>query len=698
MDIFDSCHQINDYLNSRDDINARNELIKLLDYHEQEGIEYDQIVNSLIRQTGLYPYLNPETSSWSDRLVYEAFKVDIGLDRPVTLHRDQSFLLKRLLDGKNIAVSAPTSFGKSFVIDAYISIKKPKNVAIIVPTIALTDETRRRIHQKFSNEYKIITTTEVELADKNILIFPQERAISYVDKISSLDILIIDEFYKASEKFDKERSSSLIRAMIKLGDIAEQKYFLAPNITSLNENPFTRDVEFIKLDFNTVFLEKHELFHEIGKDDNKKTEALLQIVGSNQKKTLIYAGTHSNVTAVSELITSELPVVVTELRKDFARWLIKNYTRNWNLIGLIGRGFGIHDGKLHRSLTQIQVKLFGEEDGLRGIISTSSIIEGVNTSAENVVIWRNRKGVYKLDDFTYKNIIGRGGRMFKHFIGKIYVLETPPDDTETQLDLGFPEGVLGDVDEQAFERELTPDQVATIIAYKDEMASLLGVESYSDIGATSVFQSSDSKLLIKIASDIRDNIGSWRGLAYLNSDDPEQWDRMLFKVLSLNPGGWETRHTTFVNFVKILSRNWTKNFPELLSTLGDHDIGIDAFFNFERSATYKLAALLNDVNTIQKRIIPEANIDISSFIYKVSHAFLPAVVYQLEEYGLPRMITKKIHQSGLLDFEAEDQDLHQVIDNLNTIGIELILGKVENLDPFDVYILKYFFNGISLNR
>ena len=45
---------------------------------------------------------------------------------------------------RNIAVSAPTSFGKSFVIDAFIKIRKPKNVIIIVPTIALTDETRRR--------------------------------------------------------------------------------------------------------------------------------------------------------------------------------------------------------------------------------------------------------------------------------------------------------------------------------------------------------------------------------------------------------------------------------------------------------------------------------------------------------------------------------------------------------------------------
>ena len=113
---------------------------------------------------------------------------------------------------------------------------------------------------------------------------------------------------------------------------------------------------------------------------------------------------------------------------EFANWLTINYGANWKLTNLVKRGVGIHNGQLHRSISQIQVKLFEEQEGLSNIISTSSIIEGVNTSAENVIIWRNRKsgGNSILDSFTYKNIIGRGGRMFKYFIGKIYLLEPPP--------------------------------------------------------------------------------------------------------------------------------------------------------------------------------------------------------------------------------------------------------------------------------
>ena len=146
MDLFDACRKIND---QADEGTARNELIKLLDYCQGNNVQYNELINHLIRRLGLYPYLDVTTSSWQDRFAHEAFKVDIGEKDPVTLHREQSSVLRKLIDGKDLAVIAPTSFGKSFVIDAFIAIKKPTNVVIIVPTIALTDETRRRLNVAF---------------------------------------------------------------------------------------------------------------------------------------------------------------------------------------------------------------------------------------------------------------------------------------------------------------------------------------------------------------------------------------------------------------------------------------------------------------------------------------------------------------------------------------------------------------------
>ncbi len=695
--VFEDCQKINELLISNKENTARQELIKLLDFHKRNSIEYTPLVNHLIRETGLFPYLEPSSSNWEERYVYNAFKVDVGEKVPLTLHREQSLLLKQLLQGKSIAVSAPTSFGKSFVIDAFIKIKKPKNVLIIVPTLALTDETRRRLYRKFASEYKIITTSDVQLAEKNIFIFPQERAMSYYKIVDNFDIMIVDEFYKAGKKFDKERSPSLLRAMLKLGSKAEQKYYLAPNISSLDNNPFTEGMDFIKLDFNTVYLKKNNLYNKINSNE-EKSKVLLGILDKNKGKTLIYAGTYSNIDSLSNLLLTSYGESSKSLLKQFSAWLGKHYDVNWNLTKLIKRGVGVHNGRLHRSISQIQVRLFEEEKGIDRLISTSSIIEGVNTSAENVVIWRNRKGNAKLDNFTYKNIIGRSGRMFKHFIGNIYILEKPPEEEQTQLDITFPEEILGDIDENEFKDVLTKEQVAKIQYHNEEMSELMGVKVYEELKAESTFQSSNSELIKKIAIDLSQNPESWNGLNYLNRFRPEGWDRLIKKIIRLQPGNWETRDITFTEFIKVIAYNWSKSIPELLYELEDYDVGIDDFFKLERNVTYKFSALLQDLNILQKRILRHKNYDISRFISLCSQAFLPRVVFQLEEYGLPRMISKKLHSSKIIDFYNPELTIHMAIEYFNKVGLENVLTKTQDLHDFDKYILRYFFEGIKITN
>ncbi len=691
--IFAECHKINNLLISNNENEAREELIKLLDYHNTHEIPYTPLINHIIREAGLFPYLQQDSSNWEERYIYEVFKVNVGYNEPVTLHREQSLLLKKLLEGKSIAVSAPTSFGKSFVIDAFIKIKKPKNVLIIVPTIALTDETRRRLYKKFAGEYKIITTTEVEPEEKNIFIFPQERAISYLDKIEYFDILIIDEFYKASRKFDPQRSPSLIKAIIKIGSKSRQKYFLAPNISTLENNPFTEGMEFIPLDFSTVYLEKHELYKEIKKDTQKKSLALLGIITKEKTKSLIYAGTYTNIDVISNLILLNLPIVDSKLLNDFSNWLGENYYYNWSLTHLVKRGTGIHNGRLHRSLSQIQVKVFEEADGLDNLISTSSIIEGVNTSAENVIIWMNKNGNSKLNDFTYRNIIGRSGRMFRHFIGKVYILDQPPANERTELEIPFPEEILGDIDEKRYENVLTKEQVAKILHYQEEMSDILGLETYNNLKAENAFQSSDSELIKSIALDMSKNPDAWNGLSYLNSTNRNHWDTTLYRIINLLPGGWETKSSTFVAFIKALRDNWFKTIPQLLGDLETFDVSIDDFFKLERTLTFKFASLLKDVNTLQKEILKHKNYDVSRFISYISHAFLPTVVFQLEEYGLPRMISKKLHRSKVINFYDTTLNLHGAIKIFNSLKVDDLV-KAAKLNEFEKYILNYFYDGI----
>ena len=325
----------------------------------------------------------------------------------------------------------------------------------------------------------------------------------------------------------------MIKAILTLSQIAEQRYFLAPNIAGLKESVFTLGMEFLRLDFNTVVLDKNDLSAAIGKDEQKKSDALLDILANEPGKTLIYAGTYANIGRVANLLMTSLASSQSTLLAEFQAWLSKNYDPNWALPKLVIKGVGIHNGRLHKSLSQIQVKLFDEADGLEQIISTSSIIEGFNTSAETVVLWSNRNGRARINDFTYKNIIGRGGRMFRHFIGKIFILEEPPADEETQLELEFPYELLGTFDEKTLDVEFSKEQVAAIERYTTEMKQLVGDDNFNYFREEDAFQSNNSNLILRIASDIKNNGGSWNGLEYLNSTDPETWGRHLYKLINL---------------------------------------------------------------------------------------------------------------------------------------------------------------------
>lgn len=694
MEYFEECSKINELINLGKQAEARNRLIYLLDLAEREQRSYSQLLNHLVRATGLYPYLKPETASWEDRFAFESFKVDIGRDEPVTLHSEQSLVLKHLLNGEDLAVSAPTSFGKSLIIDAYIAIKRPQNIVIVVPTIALTDETRRRLNKKFSQEYKIITTSDVPLGNKNIFIFPQERAIGYAGKLQSLDFLVIDEFYKAGRDFDKERSPGLLKAMLKLGDKAKQRYYLAPNIAAINDSPFTAGMRFLPLDFNTVFLEKHEEYRSIGKSEQKKNAALLGIIGQQKTKSLIYAGTYPGVDSVTTLLSEKIEKSEEALLASFSSWLAANYHPNWKLTNLVRRKVGVHTGQLHRSLSQIQVRLFEEENGLQTLVSTSSIIEGVNTSAENVIVWSNKKGKLKLDDFSYRNIIGRGGRMFRHFVGKIYILEEPPLSSDIQLSLALPDELLADLDEEKFKRELTKEQLAKLLHYKDEMVEIMGQVPFEQLQQEGQLVSSDTDLLGVISRAIKNDEKLVRGLQALNSDSTDYWVWILCKILKLIPGGWDTTYTKFSEFVRALTGNWRLSIPELLDQLAEYDVTIEDFFKMERNATFKLTALLNDINVIQKKIAPQSKVDISPFISRLSRAFLPSCVMELEEYGLPRMLARRIQEAGIVDFEDENLKLHAAVELLIQNKGRL-MRSLRDITCFEAYVLEHFYDGIE---
>lgn len=691
-EIFEECAQINALIENSNKAEARSMVINLLDKLRRDGNEYTPLINHVIREVGLFPYIDPKTALWEDQVVVEAFKANVGDEAPVTLHSAQSHVLKRLLLGENIAISAPTSFGKSFIVDAFISIRQPENVVMIVPTIALTDETRRRIEHKFSHKYKIITTTDATIAERNIFIFPQERSFAYLDKLEKIDMLIVDEFYKASSMFDDDRSSSLLSAIIELGRISRQKYYLAPNIHKIADNVFTQGMQFMRLtDFKTVITKAAKIYEKRRNEENVdefKKNYLVNILQNNTSKTLVYAGSYNNINKVSTILADNLPYKETSLLRDFNDWVKVNYGDSFSLCQLSERGIGIHNGKMHRSLSQIQVKLFEYTEGLDTIISTSSIIEGVNTQAEQVIVWSNKNGLHKFDYFTYRNIIGRAGRMFKYFVGKVYLLEEPPIQENTTLTIDFPDEVAESLNSEDPGIEINQEQNNHIKEYEEFMMNALGAENFRQIRKLSIFRSCDPRILKSLIEKLKANPNWPRGYAALAATNTYNWREPVLDVVSL-------LGDNMARLIKIaiwkMPDNWTRSIAEVYSELSD--ISYEDLFSAERYLSYNLCSTLSVINILKKSFDPTSP-DISLFIGRAANAFLPKLVYQLEEYGLPRMISRKIQDSGLINLEDDSVEISEIIKQFNNIGREKIIQGLNNLLPFDKFIINYFYDGI----
>ncbi|EHA6114531.1 DEAD/DEAH box helicase [Campylobacter jejuni] len=694
--IFDKCVEIYEILNDNNkETEAKRELFYLLDEIQDKAL-YPPILNHLIGQFGLYPYMNQSTSILEDRFLLECFKTNIGEDEPKVLHREQSRVLKRLLSNDSLILSAPTSFGKSFIIDALIAIKKPKNILIIVPTISLLDETRRRLTRKFY-DYKIITTTQqTKLENNNIFIFSPERAVEYFSFIRKenikLDFFIVDEFYKISKEYENERFAPLQNAILKYTNISSQRYYVCPNIDKINNKNsiLCEGMEFECLNFNTVFININKCYKE---QNFKKEQKIIDII-KRDEKTLVYTKSQNSIKNVYAILSKNDVVENSNiLLENFSKWLSKYYGKHY-LNNALKIGIGIHHGKLHRCLSQLQVKLFDEKDLLKTIISTSSLIEGINIPAKNLILWDNKNGSKIINHLTYKNIIGRSGRMFKYFIGEVYLFESPNEDNNQEkiLDVEIKSESLSINDE--INNEIPNNIQVEVENNQLEIIKLIGKDKFNLLKKEASLKN-DLEVIIKIIQILQSEDFNSEIFTYLFNDEPDKW-YILSKIATIRE--FHCRNINDINnveLVKKISRNWIKPLPELIK---DMQIDLDDFFKFENHVAFKVASLFSDINILQKILYPEKWIDISSFVTKLSNAFLPSVVYTLEEFGLPRIISKKLHECKFINFENKELTLEQVLDKFKeyTAGDIINILKENNLyDDFEDYILNYFYDGLG---
>ena len=190
---------------------VRDALIRALE-RRSELNGYSAMLDSMAVAAGLYPY---------------ATSANLGIRAALTPVQPLNARMKLFS-----SMSAPTSFGKSLIVDAVLAPGRVTNAAIVVPTIALIDETRRRISARFGGKFKIITHPQQARTNSNVYVMTQERILDVRD-LPPLDIFVIDEFYKLDPKADSARSYLLNQAFYRLRKVSRQFYLLGPNIESI---------------------------------------------------------------------------------------------------------------------------------------------------------------------------------------------------------------------------------------------------------------------------------------------------------------------------------------------------------------------------------------------------------------------------------------------------------------------------------
>ena len=654
-----------------------------------QGME--TMIHSLVRQVGLFPYLEEENLSLKDTIAYEVHRPS-GFKENIVFHHAQAEVYYTLLRGENVVLSAPTSFGKSLIIDSIIASQQHSNIFIIVPTIALIDETRKRL-SKFKDSYKIITHPSQSFSQRNIFILTQERAIEIIPDVN-VDFFVIDEFYKLSpQKTDEERCHVLNQVFYMLVKKDAQFYLLGPNIeqvtTSLLDNV---KFKFIKTDYKTVVSERHQVNLKNGEDS---IERLIDLSSSLEDPTLIFCQSPASANKVAKAFFNSNKFERTDENKDLADWLRSNYHSQWILPDCLEYGIGIHHGKIPRAIAQKCIKLFNEGK-IRYLICTSTLIEGVNTKAKNVIVYDNKIAKTKFDYFTFNNICGRSGRMFSHFIGHIYLFHEPPVAELPLVDFPIfaqtddtPEKLLINVDiedlNESSKRKLNKYFEQDVLSQET-----LKKNSYIDLDKQLELASFIQSKLNRIHSLMK-----WEQYPtnhQLKSACRLIWDYFVSskkRIYGVSSG--EQLHFRLNQF------RGAKNIKNFIATIIEAEdvqtpdsinCAIELAFDIQRHwINYQFPRYLMSLGDIANDIFRKNNLplcDYSYFASLVECYFMAPYVIPMDEYGLPIQISKKI--GDMIKISSNMDDALKQLSNFSPMQEQFSSIECEFIEEFKEYI------------
>lgn len=333
--------------------------------------------------------------------------------------------------GNSLSVIAPTSYGKSELIIYTVQQFAGKRVCILTSTKALLMQTKQRIQHACKDSFsKIIVHPEMYNGREPscLAILTQERLLRLFKKDPhlSFDCIIIDEAHELLE--DGQRGCTLASVLI----VAQKRNsnvvfkFLTPFIAETN-NLKTRYTSYELKDFRIreyIKTEKYFVydmrngsvlhFYDQFLDSFTKIESPDNITYENEivkyysaGKNIVYLNKPVDIEKFSLLLASILPDIESEKVKKACQHISDYLQPNYHLLTCLRKGIIYHHGSVPDAIRVYIEELYRNDPEIKYVVTSSTLLSGVNLPAERMFILDNRRGRANLSPNSFQNLVGR---------------------------------------------------------------------------------------------------------------------------------------------------------------------------------------------------------------------------------------------------------------------------------------------------
>ncbi len=363
-----------------------------------------------------------------------------------------------------IAISAPTSSGKSFIIKKFITDELSKGdiakVLYIVPSRALINQVSEDFLSELNSDIHLKNTfvEENELYDKEIYVLTPERCIKLLTSDLIIDFIFIDEIqgiedisgrgqtfeYVFSELSAKYPAARIVTAgpNISNPDITFSEIFERKNRAVLSRLSPVFQIKFTlrKLENSTFEIKvqndktKFQTFqHDFGVQFTK-----LKTLGDQIAYMVHHIAPHDfNIVYVSDsdqaqkwcrkyAAIAQIPQQLDNEIMELIDFLKEDIHSQYFLIDCLKKGVAYHHGSLP-DIVRKEIEVLYVNEKIKTLFCTSTLLEGVNLPANNLFTLEPKKDKIPLTKFEFGNLIGRAGRLNSSLYGSVYYLERRDD-------------------------------------------------------------------------------------------------------------------------------------------------------------------------------------------------------------------------------------------------------------------------------